>query len=405
MLFRSAERDVAEPVAPAPVEPEGRPRRQRGPSQRIRDIQSGIGTTGGRGAQKLPKSILGKSAQLADEIWGEGELEGEYEREECDCGCASEDGCAAGPDIDAGLYAGAPLYAFAAMGSSDEPSYHDAMTGPERAEWRAAMEEELAKIKQMGTYELVERPPNANVVGSVWALRKKRNENNDVIKFKARLCAQGFSQVHGIDYTQTASPTARISSFRLILALAAANDWEIHQIDFRNAYLNGELDETIYMCQLPGFEIPGQKHLVWRLLKALYRLKQAGLLWYRVVCNLMAEIGLKRSDFDPGVFLSTIAGMIIIIIIHVDDCMLVTNGKKLMRELKDRLKQCFEIADSGEIRWLLGFEIRRDRAARPITLSQRAYIDTLLTRFHLTDRKSTRLNSSHSGESRMPSSA
>ena len=109
----------------------------------------------------------------------------------------------------------------------------------------------------METFELVKRPSGVNVVGSVWVLKKKRDENNKVIKYKARLCAQGFSQVPGVDFGQTYAPTARLSSLRFILALAASQDWEIHQIDFKNAYLNGELDEEIYMKQPPGFEQPG----------------------------------------------------------------------------------------------------------------------------------------------------
>ncbi|CDO74006.1 hypothetical protein BN946_scf185043.g55 [Trametes cinnabarina] len=358
-----------EPPESAP--PESRPKRNRKPSAWVRDLQAGVGTTGGRGAQRVPKSILGEDAQLAAEFWEELGSEGESEcEEEADTAYTFES---------------APLFALAAMGSDDEPTYCEAMAGPEKEQWKAAMEEELSRIKAMGTYELVERPPNVNVVGAVWALRKKRDENNKVVKYKARLCAQGFSQVYGIDYTLTASPTARASSIRLILALAATHDWEVHQIDFKNAYLNGKLDETIYMRQPPGFEVPGKERLIWRLLKALYGLKQAGLLWYRVICALMDEIGLTRSEYDPGVFYLFAPGIAIIIAIHVDDCVLVTNSKQLMVALKKQLEQRYEIVDLGEVRWLLGYEIRRDRSKRTISLSQGAYIDTMLARFRMTD--------------------
>ncbi|CDO71000.1 hypothetical protein BN946_scf184844.g4 [Trametes cinnabarina] len=355
-----------------PKEPpvaEGRPKRERKPSAWVRNLQAGVGTTGGRGAQRVPPSILGEDAQLAAEFWEEMESEGELKD------VAAQDMTA----FDS------PLFALAALGSDDEPTYREAMAGPEKEQWTAAMREELTRIEQLGTYELVERPPDANVVGAVWALRKKRNERNEVVKYKARLCAQGFSQVYGVDYTLTASPTAHASSFRLVLALAAKHDWETDVIDFKNAYLNSRLDDTIYMRQPPGFEVPGRERHVWRLLKALYGLKQAGLLWYRVVCALMSEIGLTRSEYDPGVFHLITQDVVIIIVIHVDDCILVTNSRLLMEGLKAQLAQRYEIVNLGEARWLLGYEIRRDRSACTVSLSQVAYIDTMLSRFNMTD--------------------
>ncbi|KAL7278122.1 hypothetical protein ACG7TL_008093 [Trametes sanguinea] len=334
---------ASEVEPPESALPESCPKRNRKPSAWVHNLQAGVGTTGGRGAQRVPKSILGEDAQLAAEFWEELGSEGESEcEEEADTAYTFES---------------APLFALAAMGSDDEPTYREAMAGPEKEQWKAAMEEELSRIKAMGTYELVERLPNVKVVGTVWALRKKRDENNKVVKYKARLCAQGFSQVYGIDYTLTASPTARASSIRLILALAATHDWEVHQIDFKNAYLNGKLDETIYMRQPPGFEVPGKERLVWRLLKALYGLKQAGLLWYCVICALIDEIGLTRSKYNPRVFYLFAPGIAIIIAIHVDDCVLVTNSKQLMVALKKQLEQRYEIVDLCEVRWLLGYEI------------------------------------------------
>lgn len=268
----------------------------------------------------------------------------------------------------------------------DEPSYREALSGPEREEWLDSMHEELGRIESMGIYELVPPPsPGISVVGSTWVLRKKRDENNNIAKFKSRLCAQGFSQVHGVDYMNTAAPTARLESLRLVLALAAKNNWEIHQIDFKNAYLNGDLDETIYMRQPPGFKVRGREDWVRKLLQALYGLKQAGLMWYEKVCELFAALVLTRSEHDYGVFFLFQAGDVIIIVIHVDDCTLVTSSDGLMIKLKQDLSLQYEIVDLGEARWLLGFEIRRDRRVRILTLSQAGYINTLLKRFRMTD--------------------
>ena len=203
--------------------------RTRRPSRWIRDLQSGTGSLGGRGAQKLPQSIIpSENAKLTLQEM----------------------------PLDDFLDVQEPLYVLATM-SGDEPTHREAMASPERELWKEAQGDELDRVRKMETFELVKRPSGVNVVGSVWVLKKKRDENNKVIKYKARLCAQGFSQVPGVDFGQTYAPTARLSSLRFILALAASQDWEIHQIDFKNAYLNGELDEEIYMKQPPGFEQPG----------------------------------------------------------------------------------------------------------------------------------------------------
>jgi hypothetical protein len=248
------------------------------------------------------------------------------------------------------------------------------------------MKEEIDELIKSGTLdELVELPPGKSAVGCTWVLRKKRDAENKVVKHKSRLCAQGFSQTLGVDYHETAAPTVNKSSLRYILSLAAEHDLEIHQIDFKNAFLNGSLDEEIYMRQPPGFEALGKEGHVWRLKKALYGLKQAGLQWYKVAKALFEELGLVASDYDPCVFYSRDSENVAIVAIHVDDCILCTSTLALAITLKDRIARRFKISDLGEARWILGFEIIRDRNARTIAISQRAYIDQLLERFNMQD--------------------
>ena len=167
--------------------------RTRCPSRWIRDLQSGTGSLGGRGAQKLPQSIIpSENAKLTLQEM----------------------------PLDNFLDVQEPLFALATM-SGDELTHQEAMDSPEKDLWRQAQEEELRRVEEMGTFELVEKPLGVNVVGSVWVLKKKRDENNHVVKYKARLCAQSFSQIPGIDFECTSAPTARLLSLRFILALAA----------------------------------------------------------------------------------------------------------------------------------------------------------------------------------------
>ena len=140
--------------------------------------------------------------------------------------------------------------------------------------WEKAIEEELSTLKDAGTWELVDAPEGVNIVGSKWVFRAKKDATGNFVRYKARLVAQGFSQVPGVDYFDTFAPVARLASIQAILAIAAMEDYEIHQIDFKGAYLNGILtsNEVIFMKQPPGYatETPGK---VCRLKKTLYGLK------------------------------------------------------------------------------------------------------------------------------------
>ena len=162
----------------------------------------------------------------------------------------------------------------------DEPkSVKEALTCPNAAEWKAAMSREYESLMKNNTWTLVPRPPNTNVVGSRWVFTIKRDAQGDITKFKGRLVAKGFSQTHGVDYDEVFSPVVRFSTLRTLLALANANDWEIHQMDVTTAYLNGKLDCEVYMEQPAGFVDSEHGDYVCKLLKSLYGLKQSARCW------------------------------------------------------------------------------------------------------------------------------
>ena len=259
------------------------------------------------------------------------------------------------------------------------------MKGSERDEWTEAERDEIKTIRDMGTYTLTRRLPGTNVISCTWVLKKKCDANNKVVKLNAQLCAQGFSQVLGVDYTKTAAPTACTSSIRYILTLAAKYDWEIHQIDFKNAYLNGQLDEKIYMRQPPSFIELGKEDWVWKLHKALYGLKQAGRQWYKKVCELFSDLGLTRCENDQAVWYTFLPDLAVIVGIHVDDCIIVANSVKVVHSLLDEIASQHEIVRLGPVNWLLGFKVERDRSKGILTISQAAYIDTILSRFGMAE--------------------
>ena len=288
-------------------------------------------------------------------------------------------------------------YALAAETSSAEAleprSLAEAQKRPDWPLWEKAIEEELATLRAAGTWEVVDAPRGVNIVGSKWVFRAKKDAAGNVVRYKARLVAQGFSQVLGVDYFDTFAPVARLASIRTVLAFAAAEDYETGQIDIKGAYLNGELteDEVIFMKQAPGYmEVANDgKVKVLRLKKTLYGLKQAGRRWYQKLVEIMTKLGFSRCEGDQAVFYRRCekTNVLIIVLVHVDDCSIVGKTRALIARFKVEIAKFVDITDMGELSWILGVEIKRIREERRILLSQRSYLDSIQRRYGLEDLK------------------
>ena len=272
--------------------------------------------------------------------------------------------------------------AFLATGEDPE-SYEEAINSVDRDEWQSAMQAEMESIVSVGTFELVPPPRDRKPIGCKWVYRVKRTSSGEISRYKARLVAQGFAQKPGIDFTETFAPVAKTDSIRLLLAFAAANNFEIHQVDVKSAFLNGKLEETIYMCQPKGFVAKGKEDWVWQLCQTLYGLRQSGRVWYQKLRDALLELGFKPSAADPCVFIRSLDGNLSIIFTHVDDLGLICNSVNQVVWLKGELAKYFPISDLGEVHHLLGIKVTRDRDKRTITLSQEQYILNLLRKFGL----------------------
>jgi hypothetical protein len=352
------------PIQPA-KETSSRPTRTRKPTQYVKDILAGKGTTQGkRGNAQLPTGLQApKTPQVTV-----------TEVDDDD-------------DEARGVIEQATAAVMADTEGLEPRTLDEAKQRPDWPQWNEAILEELGRLDMAGTWELVEKPKGTKVVGSKWVFKAKKDAAGEITKFKARLVAKGFSQVAGVNYFETFAPVATFASSRTILALAASLDLEIHQMDVKSAYLNGELDgsEVVYMQQPPGYEAPGKEHLVCRLQKTLYGLKQSGRRWYEKLSLVMEKLGFKRCEVDQAMFFHHEGEKIVIIAVHVDDLMIAASGKELMQKTKEELSRELEMTDQGEIHWLLGVEIKRDRDNHTISLSQRAYIDTVVADYGLED--------------------
>ena len=300
-------------------------------------------------------------------------------------------------------------YAFVAVTSGSEAlepqSLAEAKRGSDWIHWEKAIHEELATLRAAGTWKLMEAPEGVNIVGSKWVFRAKKDAGGKVVCYKARLVAQGFSQVPGVDYFNTFTPVARLASIRAVLAFAASENLETGQIDIKGAYLNGELtsNENIFMKQPPGYT---QGNLVCKLQKTLYGLKQSGRRWYQKLVEIMTKLLFLRSEIDQAVFYRRDIGrnLLIIVLVHVDDCSIVATTQPLINTFKIEIKKHVEITDMGELHWILGIEVKCIREERKIFLSQHSYIDAILRRYGLDELKpvsipmntNVRLNSSQS---------
>lgn len=249
---------------------------------------------------------------------------------------------------------------------------------------------ELQSLEANKTWSIVERPKDVNVVSSKWVLRIKKNAAGEIEKYKARLVARGFTQIHGVDYYETYAPVARLASFRLLLAMANKNGWPADTFDFDSAYLNSVLsdDEVIYLEQPPEISMAQPWKSVFRLHKALYGLKQGARNWYESLKGGLEQIGFKRTETDHGVFVKKWAdGRLVAVGIHVDDCLTTGSSQKLLDEFKRQVNGKYKMTDLGPCKWLLGVKVTRDMQARTIALSQHAYVDSIVTRFNFDDLK------------------
>ena len=188
-----------------------------------------------------------------------------------------------------------------------------------------------------------------------------------------------------IDFNEMFAAVAKLPSICAVLANAASQGWEIHQIDVKNAYLNAELSETIYMRPPPGCLKPGQEGKVCKLIKCLYGTQQAGFEWYETLCEFFTEIRFTHSAVDHMVFFRHKGEFSSVVSVSTDDMVITGNSINLINWVKGEFRKRFEISDLGEIKWLLSLKIKYDKAARMLSISQGAYVDKLVKRFGLSD--------------------
>ena len=226
------------------------------------------------------------------------------------------------------------------------------------------------------TWDLVELPEGKNVTGRKWVFKLKHDENGEITHYKARLVAQGFTQEAGVDYDEVFAPVAKYDSIRSVLPIANQLDLEVHQMDVKTAFLQGDLDNEIYMKQPEGYIDKTQPNKVCKLRISIYRLIQSARCWNLTIDHYLKESGYVQSTANPCVYTKIKERnghkCLMIIAVYVDDTVLASNNIEMLNAERHNLNENFDMEDLGEIHYCLGMSIKRDRAAKITTINQKA---------------------------------
>ncbi|NBX98326.1 hypothetical protein EBQ81_05715, partial [bacterium] len=276
------------------------------------------------------------------------------------------------------------------MTLTGEPqSYMAAMVSPDKPRWVDAMTVEMGALERNKTFGApMDLPKGMKALKVKWVYKIKFRADRSIERYKARLVAKGFLQEHGVDYTEIFAPVAKLSTVRLLFAIATHHDLEVDQMDITSAFLHGDIDNEIYIEQPEGYVVEGQEGKVLPLNKALYGLKQAPRLWNKKLDAHLKDLGFTACEADHALYVLKERGKVLLmVLVYVDDLLLAGPDRSLMEKVKGELALKFEMKDLGPVAYYLGIQISRDRANRITKLSQESYLAKVAERFFLEEAK------------------
>ena len=275
----------------------------------------------------------------------------------------------------------------AGSASPQEPSTWEEIQRMPTAEaslWKKAAQEEMDALHQNKTWTLTELPPGKKAIGCKWVFKVKKGSEGEVQRYKARLVAQGFSQKYGEDYDETFAPTVRYSSVRMLLSIAASKQMDVRHIDVSTAFLHGEITEQIYMKQPKGFIKPNEAHLVCKLEKGLYGLRQAARAWNQKLHSMLVQLGYKQGNADKCLYSKSSNGQFSYILAFVDDLIIATSNNRDYVQIVKHLSKEVGVKELGDVKYYLGIQVEREEDGS-FLLSQRQKINELIECMQLQD--------------------
>uniref|UniRef100_A0AAG5DV13 Retrovirus-related Pol polyprotein from transposon TNT 1-94 n=1 Tax=Anopheles atroparvus TaxID=41427 RepID=A0AAG5DV13_ANOAO len=273
----------------------------------------------------------------------------------------------------------------------EEPkTVKEALARPDADKWKQAMMEELDSMKSNDAWDLVDAPEGKRVLGCKWVFRLKRMANGEIIRYKARLVAQGFNQRYGCEYDEVFAPVVRQTTFRCLMSVAAKRGMIMRQYDIKTAFLNGDLEEELYMRQPPSFSVKGVENKVCRLKRSIYGLKQSARLWNMKLHKVLEVEGFKKSEADACLYYRTVKDNSCFVLVYVDDLIIASNVESDIKSVHEILSNNFEVVSLGEVSNYVGIEVNRDSAGNYF-ISQRKYIEDIITSAGLQEAKPSKI--------------
>ena len=276
------------------------------------------------------------------------------------------------------------FHCFYALAFLQEPqTFHEASSNPL---WQQAMKEELDALHKTGTWDLIDLPSRKSSISCKWVYKIKTRSDGIVDRYKAYLIARVFTQEDRIDYEETFSPVASLSSIMTLIIVSTARKWPLFQMDVKNDFLNGELSKEVYMKLPPGYSHPpGFPHRVFGLQRALYDLKQAPRAWFAKFSSTISQHGFSGSSFDTTLFLRRSGHGITIVLLYVNDMIITGDDMQGIQDLKHFLGHQFEMKDLGPLNYFLGLEV--SSSIDGYFLTQAKYTSDLISPASITDSK------------------
>jgi hypothetical protein len=275
--------------------------------------------------------------------------------------------------------------ACAALENPADPRNHaEAAASPDYQKWFEAEQKEISLLLEKKVYKLVKPgnvPHGKTIMGTRPVYTTKFDSNGNIDKHKCCIVCQGFSAVPGLDFDKTTSPTARLESIRTILHVAAVKGWSTRQADVKTAYLNGTLDEPVYMRQPKGLETPGKEHKIMKVFKSLYGMRQAGRIWNQTLNEAMISWGFTQLSVKHCIYYCKRDSGTVIAAVHVDNFAITGNSDSEMDSFLKQLMEKWEITTGDKILYIVGVKVKRDFNTNSIFLSQLALINRIIEGF------------------------
>lgn len=244
-----------------------------------------------------------------------------------------------------------------AADENDNPTYEVAMSGPDKLLWKKAMDEEFEAFTTHNVGTLVNAPPDANVLGGMWIFSRKQDKHHRILKHKARWVIFGNHQIHGVDFFDTYASVGKSDSLRILLSIAATDGWDIIQFDIVTAFLNGDMKDVVHCRQVRGYRNKNHIRKVWQLNRSLYGSRQGARHWQEHLEGTIKLFKMKPTQSNPAVYIANDHRGILIIHLHIDDSMVMSNSPDFLLEFQSHLNTTYTVKWTPKPSLYLGIQL------------------------------------------------